>query len=83
MTYSPASAGITTMHDREPVGQAVNAIISALEIIAKMTLDETTYDEVAADEAALWTAKNQIEWILSYIREKQDDPINAVIRRVQ
>jgi hypothetical protein len=77
-----------TMHDfiapnREPVGQAVNAIISALEIIAKMTLDENTYDEVAADEAALWTAKNQIEWILSYIREKQDEPINAVIRLVQ
>jgi hypothetical protein len=67
------------MHDREPVGQAVNAIISALDIVAKMTLDENTYDEVAAEEAALWTAKNQIEWILSYIREKKDEPFMLTV----
>jgi hypothetical protein len=71
------------MTDREPVGQAVNAIISALHIVARMSLDENTYDEVAAEESALWTAKNQIEWILSYIKEKQDEPINAVIRMVK
>jgi hypothetical protein len=67
------------MHDREPVGQTVNAIISALDIVAKMALDENTYDEVAAEEAALWTAKNQIEWILSYIREKKDEPFMLTV----
>jgi hypothetical protein len=57
------------MHDREPVSQALNYIIRALN--------------VAAEEAALWTVKNHAEWLLSYIKAKQDEPINAVIRRVQ
>ena len=69
--------------DREPVGQAINAIISALDIVAKMAIDPDHYDEVAAEESALWTIKNHAEWLLSYIKEKQDEPINAVIRRVQ
>ena len=58
--------------EREPVAQAVNAIISSLEIIARMAKDPATSVEVAAEEAALWTVKNHAEWILSYIKEKRD-----------
>jgi hypothetical protein len=71
------------MTDREPVGQTVNAIIRQLNEIARLLHDPATYDEVAAEESALWTVKNGAEWILSYIKEKQNEPINAVIRMVQ
>jgi hypothetical protein len=71
------------MHDREPVGQAVNAIISALEAIIEMVNDPSTFDEVAAEEVALWRVKCRAELLCSRIRKKQDEPINAVIRRVQ
>jgi hypothetical protein len=60
------------MTDREPVAQAVNAIISSLEIIARMAKDPATSGEVAAEEAALWTVKNHAEWICSYIKTKRD-----------
>ena len=58
--------------DREPVGQGINYILAALDIIAKMALREDQFDEVAAEEAALWTVKNHVEWILSYIKTRQD-----------
>jgi hypothetical protein len=58
--------------DREPVGQGINYILDALDIIAKMALREDQFDEVAAEEAALWTVKNHVEWILSYIKTRQD-----------
>jgi hypothetical protein len=61
------------MSDREPVGQAVNAIIMAMSEIARMAHNPETYDEVAAEERALWTIKNQAEWLLSYLRERQDE----------
>ena len=71
------------MHHREPVSQALNYIIRAFNVVAEIAADPNTYDEVAAEEAALWTVKNNAEWLLSYIKTKQDEPINAVIRRAQ
>jgi hypothetical protein len=59
------------MSDREPVAQAVNSIIRVTNDIARMLANPATYDEVAAEEAALWTIKNNVEWLLSYIDEKQ------------
>jgi hypothetical protein len=68
---------------REPVGQAINSIISALEIIIGMMNDPATYDEVAAEEVEIWRAKCRIELLASEIRRKKDEPINAVIRMVK
>lgn len=66
--------------ERESVAQAVTYIISALEIVARMLNDPATCGEVEAEEAALWTVKNQIEWICSDIKERRD---GLKIRRVQ
>jgi hypothetical protein len=59
--------------EREPVAQGLNYIRSALDIIARMALDENTYDEVLAEEAMLWAIRNDVGWILMYIKKKQDD----------
>jgi len=55
------------------VGQAVNAIISALDAIVEMANDPATYDEVAGEEAALWRIKCRIELLTSLVKEKQDE----------
>lgn len=69
--------------EREPIGQAVNSIIRALDRICEMANDPATYDEVAAEERALWAVKCRAELLTSRIRQKQDEPINAKIRLVQ
>jgi uncharacterized protein YfkK (UPF0435 family) len=53
--------------DREPVGQGVNYILSALDIIANMALDPEQYDEVAAEEIALGQIISRAQLILSFI----------------
>jgi hypothetical protein len=53
----------------EPVGQAVNAILGALDVIAAMAKTEKRYDEVAAEKAALWQIINNTLWILSYLKD--------------
>ena len=53
--------------DREPVGQAVNSILMALDIIAGMALKADTYDEVAAEEIALGQIISRAELILSFL----------------
>jgi hypothetical protein len=53
--------------DREPVGQAVNYILSALDIIAAMALKPADYDEVAAEEKKLAQIKSRVDLILSFI----------------
>jgi hypothetical protein len=58
-------------HDREPVGQAINSIIARLNEIGAMAIRPETRDEVFAEERALWTIKSNVEFILSYIREKR------------
>lgn len=52
---------------REPVAQAINYIISALDIIAGMALKAETYDEVAAEEIGLGRVISRTELILSFL----------------
>jgi hypothetical protein len=59
------------MSDREPVAQALNSIIARLNEIGGLAVKPEAYDEVAAEERALWTIKSNVEFILSYISEKQ------------
>ena len=69
--------------DREPVGQAVNSIISALDIIAQMAQRAKTYDEVAAEKAALWQIINNTLWILSYLKDCEKPQPKPTLRVVQ
>jgi hypothetical protein len=64
--------------DREPVGQAINSIIDALDAIACMTLVESTYEEVAAEEEDLKWIIKRTELILKLIKSRR-----AQIRAVQ
>ena len=68
------------MTDREPIGQAVNSIISVLDVIVRMAVTPPTYDEVAAEEEALWVIKGRAEWLLSYIAEKQKAPHIRIVK---
>jgi hypothetical protein len=63
--------------NREPVSQTANRIIAELNGIGRMAIRPETCDEVAAEERALWAIKSQVEFILTYIREKQE-PRRAV-----
>ena len=56
--------------DRQ-VGDAIDAINSALRIIVGMTVNEETYPEVAAQEAELLDVRNRVSFILDYIDTKQ------------
>ena len=58
--------------DREPLGQALNSVISELNATARLAADPATYNEVAAEEGTLWYIKNQCEWLLSYIKVKEE-----------
>ena len=69
----------TADHDREPVGQAINSIIDALDAIACMTLVEATYAEVAAEEEDLKWIIKRTRLILRLIKA----PRGANIRVVQ
>ena len=57
--------------DRQ-VGDAIDAIKSALRIIVGMTVNEETYPEVAALEGELWDIRNRVSFILMRIKDKQD-----------
>ncbi len=55
------------------VGDAIDAINSALRIIVGMTVNEETYPEVAAQEDELWDVRNRVSFILMRIRKKQEN----------
>ena len=58
--------------ERENVGEAIRHIIHALDIIVKMANDPATYEEVAAEERALWAVKCRAELLTSRIRGVRD-----------
>jgi hypothetical protein len=60
----------------EPVGEVIHYIIRALNVVVEMAADPATYDEVAAEEESLWAIKSRAELLLSYIKQKQDEPVN-------
>jgi hypothetical protein len=63
---------------REPVGQAVNSIIAALDEIAAMALRPETYDEVAAEERSLGAISSRAQLILSFIDARRSSKIRVV-----
>jgi hypothetical protein len=58
--------------DREPLAQALNSIVATTNRVGRMVIRPDTYDEVADELNTLWTIKSNIEFILSYIRERED-----------
>ena len=58
--------------DREPLAQALNSIVATTNVAGRMVIRPETYDEVLAEVGTLWTIKSNIEFILSYIRERED-----------
>ena len=58
--------------DREPLAQALNSIVATTNLVGRMVIRPDTYDEVLAEAGTLWTIKSNIEFILSYIREKEE-----------
>ena len=60
--------------DREPVGQAVNAIIQTLDVIACMALTPKDYDEVAVEEESIKFIKRRAELILRLIKSRKPPP---------
>jgi hypothetical protein len=63
---------------REPVAQAVNSIIAALDEIAAMALRPETYDEVAAEERSLGAISSRAQLILSFIDARRSSKIRVV-----
>ena len=60
------------MSEREPLAQALNSIVATTNKVGRMVIRPETYDEVLAEAGTLWTIKSNIEFILSYIREKEE-----------
>jgi uncharacterized protein YfkK (UPF0435 family) len=58
--------------DREPLAQALNSIVATTNLVGRMVIRPDTYDEVLAEAGTLWTIKSNLEFILSYIREKEE-----------
>jgi hypothetical protein len=57
--------------DRQ-IGEAIEAINYALGIIVRLTVNEETYPQVAAQEGELWDVRNRVSFILMRIRKKQE-----------
>jgi len=58
--------------DREPLAQALNSIVATTNVAGRMVIRPETYDEVLAEVGTLWTIKSNIEFILSYIKDRED-----------
>ena len=58
--------------DREPLAQELNSIVATTNVVGRMVIRPENYDEVLAEAGTLWTIKSNIEFILSYIRERED-----------
>ena len=60
------------MTDRERLAQELNLMVATTNSIGRMVLQPDTYNDVMTEVGTLWTIKSNIEFILSYIREKED-----------
>ena len=59
--------------DREPLAQALNSIVATTNLVGRMVIRPETYDEVLAEVGTLWTIKSNIEFILSFIKDREED----------
>ena len=69
--------------DREPLAQALNSIVATTNVAGRMVIRPETYDEVLAEFGTLWTIKSNVEFILSYIRDREEANAKADIRMVK
>ena len=58
--------------DREPLAQELNSIVATTNVVGRKVIRPETYDEVLVEAGTLWTIKSNIEFILSYIRGRED-----------
>jgi hypothetical protein len=58
--------------DREPLAQALNSIVATTNVAGRMVIRPETYDEVLTEVGTLWTIKSNVEFILSYIRDREE-----------
>ena len=63
---------------REPVAQALNAVIGALDVVASMALDPQDYDEVAAEKIAIGQIITRAQLILSLVEARDAKPLRRV-----
>lgn len=68
------------MSDREPVGQCLNYILGALDVVAEMALDPEDYHEVAAEQIRLGQIISRAQLILSFIETRK--PVAKLVGRV-
>ena len=64
--------------EREPVAQALNAVIGALDVVASMALDPQDYDEVAAEKIAIGQVITRAQLILSLVEARDAKPLRRV-----
>ena len=60
------------MTERERLAQELNLMVATTNSIGRMVIHPDTYNDVMAEVGTLWTIKSNIEFILSYIREKEE-----------
>ena len=58
--------------DREPLAQELNSIVATTNSIGRMVIRPETYEEVLTEVGTLWAIKSNLEFILSYIRVKEE-----------
>jgi hypothetical protein len=68
------------MTDREPVAQTLNSMLTTLDDIAGMALNEN-YDEVAAEQVRLGQIISRAQLILAFIESKHSIPDKVWNRR--
>ena len=64
--------------EREPVAQALNAVIGALDVVASMALDPQDYDEVAAEKISIGQVITRAQLILSLVEARDAKPLRRV-----
>jgi hypothetical protein len=67
-------------HERESIGQALNYVLSVLDIVAGLALKPEDYDEVAAEQVRLGQIISRAQLILSFIDTRRPTP--ETVRRV-
>jgi hypothetical protein len=68
--------------EREPLGQALNAVISVLAETGEMVRDDHEYYEVAAEKRALNRIVILAQLILSVIRDREENQL-GVLRKIR
>jgi hypothetical protein len=71
------------MTDREPLARALNSIVATTNGVGGKVIRPETYDEVLAEWNTLWTIKSNVEFILTYIKDKEEAKEKAAASRLR